>query len=216
MDLDILFNDHELYHSELQQDCFITKKSGGTIYGQYKQALRELYKRYRGLKGLYFQKKELELDEEDCNANFELIADEPMTTKIYIEMRRIDISKAKIKFNLLELNKNIKETEREFKRFYQQAISLKKIIGELTEEKRRNLDKEMWIYKLKEMCAIDFIVSNRLRQNTVEMIHSLDSKDRKKILSEVRDHESLLEWYENKDQKYELLDVNIDFQKLLS
>ena len=48
--LDDLFADHQGSHSNFQMDNFITIRSGGTAYGQYKQSLRELHKRWRGLK----------------------------------------------------------------------------------------------------------------------------------------------------------------------
>jgi len=117
---------------------------------------------------------------------------------------------------MVELNKNIADTEREFKRFYEQAYSLKEKIGDLTDEKRRQLDKEMWIFKLKEMAYVDFISSGRLNENTIAFIHSLEKEDRLVTLAEVTDHDRLFSWYENKDETYEVKKIEVDVNKLVT
>ena len=61
MKLQDLLQDHQLFHSQFQQDYFITLKAGGTLYGQYKQALRELYKRFRGLRETICDKRIAEI-----------------------------------------------------------------------------------------------------------------------------------------------------------
>jgi hypothetical protein len=209
MDLSMLLNDHQLYHSELQQDHFITRRSGGTIYGQYKQALRELFKRFRGLKELYYNRETLIIDTEEME-DFIKVEE----NKFNLRRKKLEIEK--FKYDMIELKKNIDDTEREFKRFFLQASSLKEIIGDLTDEKRNKLDKEMWIFKLKEMAYTDFISSGRLNVNTIAFIHSLEKKDRLITLAEVTDHDRLFAWYENKDETYEIKDMKVDVNKLVS
>jgi DNA repair ATPase RecN len=114
--IDELIKDHQLYHSEFQQDYFITMRSGGTQYGQYKQALRELYKRFRGLKGLYAERDLLEVEIDELE---EKILNEDEYNKF--EQRRNKINFDKKSLDMIEMLKNIDETEREFKRFYQQS-----------------------------------------------------------------------------------------------
>lgn len=57
-----LLKDHQDGHSDFQADYFITLRAGGTPYGCYKQALRELSKRCRGLRELHIQRKLLLLE----------------------------------------------------------------------------------------------------------------------------------------------------------
>jgi len=202
LSLQELFEDHQMYHSEFQQDYFITSKSGGTPYGMYKQALRELHKRYRGLKGLYAEKELLQVDIDELEAD----------DSIEFEARRQKIKHAQKIMHMEELDLNISETEREFKRFYQQAVVLKEQIGELTEVKRKKLDIEMWTYKLKEQIAIDFICMGRIQHNTLENIMCLPITQRKTLLYFVRNdnHEELIEWYESRNQSYpEMRDIDI-------
>ena len=208
MDIQTLLNDHQLYHSELQQDHFITRRSGGTIYGQYKQALRELFKRFRGLKELYYNKEKLIIDTEELEELIELEENK-------FEARRKALEIEKFKYDMIELNKNIQDTEREFKRFYQQAYSLKKLIGELTDEKRAKLDKEMWEFKLKEMAYLDFLSNGRLNTNTLAFIHSLEHADKIETLTFINDKNQLLSWYESQDETYDLLEVDVKVNELV-
>jgi len=189
-----LFKDHQLNHSQLQQDYFITAKSGGTTYGMYKQALRELHKRYRGLKQLYAEKKLLQVDIDE-------LMEKESDNKF--EERRNEIKFTQKIMSMEEMDKNISETEREFKRFYQQAVTLKQQIGELTDEKRHKLDTDMWEHHFKEQIAIDFICNGRLKPGTVENIMCLPIKQRKKLLYFIRpeNQEELISWYETKQSK---------------
>ena len=49
-----LLQDHQTGMSDFQDDYLVTARAGGTVYGQYKQSLRELYKRFRGLRELVY------------------------------------------------------------------------------------------------------------------------------------------------------------------
>jgi len=204
-----LLKDHRLYHSEFQQDYFITTRSGGTVYGQYKQALREVYKRFRGLKGLYHERDMAKVDIDELKYNFK------HGTYTGFEHRRKTLELDKKELDMIEMLKNVEDTEREFKRFYQQCVSLKQALPELTDEVRNKLDKEMWLHKLKEICAVDFISSGRLKNTTVELINSMPVETRKPLLEEVKDHSKLIEWYDNKDESFELKLIDVDLKKLL-
>lgn len=205
-----LFKDHQLYHSEFQQDYFITMRSGGTVYGQYKQALRELYKRFRGLKGLYSERDLLQVDIDELE---EKTLNEDEYNKF--EQRRNKINFEKKRLDMVEMCKNIEETEREFNRFYAQSASLKDIVGELTEEKRNRLDREMWIFKIKEMAAIDLLSHGRLGNNTLELMTCVPDNIRTELLETIKDHNKLVEWFENKDTSIDPIQLDIETKKLL-
>ena len=205
MDIQDLLKDHQLYHSEFQQDYFITVRSGGTEYGQYKQALRELSKRYRGLKELYAEKELLQIDIDELDEK---------TLEDKFEVKRNQIKRTQKIMTMEDLDKNIQDTEREFKRFYQQAVALKNNIGELTEEKRNRLDCEMWEFKIKEMAVLDYVSSGRLSKGTYELLASIPKKQRLKLASELRQGDTLIEWYESKEDM-ELKLPECDILKLL-
>ena len=200
MKLQTLLQDHQLFHSTFQQDYLITTKAGGTIYGQYKQSLRELYKRFRGLRETHYNDRNLQTRIKKLEYNLNNEKD-----------------KFKKEFLQIELDKNmwlqeeservVTETKREFSRFYQQACTLKKMVGNLTPERRKQLDEEMWEYRIKEMVALDFVASGRLGRGTYEMINASSKKIKKTVLDIVKDKDKqtkLIEWYENKEDNYQI------------
>ena len=204
-----LLNDHQIYHSDFQMDNFITIRSGETQYGQYKQALRELFKRYRGLKELYVARELLQVDIDELE--FEEIP------SLKYNHRRNMINLTKHRMDMEDLERNIEHTEREFKRFYAQVNALKKEIGELTPEKQNKLDQEMWIHKLKSMVAIDYITKGRIGENALAFMRSIPKEIRKPLLAEIKNHDKLIKWYENFDTPLPKLQIkeNINIQKLL-
>ncbi len=206
-----LLKDHKLYHSEFQQDYFITGRSGGTQYGQYMQALRELYKRVRGLREAYCDREKLQLEIEE---KAEESNSEDRFKKGYAE-----IEYKRKSMQMEEIERSIHDTEVEFKRFYQQAVFLKEKIGELTDEKRRELDYDMWVYKVKEAAAIDFITVGRLSANTYELITSFPWKERIELIKKFRGEneiKQLIQWYETRDEGFEIEDKPLDVQKCIS
>lgn len=208
-----LLDDHQIYHSDFQMDNFITIRAGETQYGQYKQALRELFKRYRGLKEIYVAKELLQVDIDESTENCRL----GCGAGFIFEERRDKINLAKHKMDMEDLEKNIEHTEREFKRFFAQADSLKKAIGELTPEKRNKFDQEMWIHKLKSMVAIDYLTKGRISENAIAFIMSLSKELRIPLLAKIKNHDELIAWFENYDQTLPPLQIeeNINIQKLL-
>lgn len=204
-----LLKDHQIYHSDFQMDNFITIRSGETQYGQYKQALRELFKRYRGLKELYIAKELLQVDIDESETQHHC--------KLGFTQQRAGINFAKHRMDMEDLERNIEHTEREFKRFYAQANALKKEIGELTHEKQNKLDQEMWLHKLKSMVAIDYLTKGRISENAIAFIMSLSKDLRIPLLAEIKNHDKLIAWFENYDQPLPDLQIeeNINIQKLL-
>ena len=198
-----------IYHSDFQMDNFITIRAGETQYGQYKQALRELFKRYRGLKELYVAKELLQVDIDELE--FE---EKPV---LKYNHRRNIINLAKHLMDMEDLERNIKHTEREFKRFYAQADSLKKAIGELTPEKQNKLDQEMWAHKLKSMVAIDYLTKGRIGENALTFMRSIPKEMRTPLLAEIKNHDKLITWFENFDIPLPPLQIeeNINIQKFL-
>ena len=200
-----LLDDHQTGMSQFQDDYFVTTRAGGTLYGQYKQSLRELYKRFRGLRELTCNQERLIIDIEELKEKIE--------TTIGFELKRAKVD-YKEKIMLMEESQRvIKDTEREFTRFYHQACFFKKQIGELTDEKRNKLDQEMWVFKVKEMAVIDWITTGCLRNSTYEFLNSLPKKLKQKVALEINNQNKLIDWYENKE---EIIPENLNNTKIIS
>jgi hypothetical protein len=187
-----LLDDHQTGHSEFQDDYFITIRAGGsTAYGQYKQALRELYKRVRGMREILCDIEILEIDIEE---NFYLSkngVDRFARERAEIEQKRKTMQKEEA----IRVRDN---TKRELLRFYSQCCQLKAKIGDLDPEKRARLDRNMWSEKVKSMMAVDFVTRGRLGPSTYEFISALPKSMRGEALFyfDQDNHQLLIDWFE--------------------
>lgn len=178
-ELRMFLKDHQEFHSDLQMDHFITIKAGGTTYGQYKQALRELQKRYHGLKSLYISQERLAVDIEELEYKLE---QDGMQS---FDKRRLELDLIEKRMTEESFNLTLKDHIREFNRFYAQARQLKKKIGELTPEKREKLEHEYWLHRIRLQAGFDLMMGGGLDRGRMEMIMSLNAEDRNNLLAEI-------------------------------
>ena len=198
MNLKELLDDHQTGMSRFQDDYLITTRAGGTLYGQYKQSLRELYKRFRGLRELTSNNARLQVDIEELEWKIKKNQEKDF------ELKRIEIDYKEKVMLMEESQRAIKDTKREFMRFYQQAAYLKGKIGDLTDEKRHKLDMEMWEFKIKEMAVIDWITNGRIRNNTFEFLHACPKDMKMKLAKSIKlqNQDALIEWYDTKEEQH--------------
>jgi len=196
-----LLDDHQTGHSELQDDYFITIKAGGTIYGQYKQALRELYRRVRGLRELScdYEKLKIEIEQK------KFIANQKRSFTASLAM----VEQKRKTMQLEEAERAIKDTKREAIRFYQQACQLKSKLGKITPEKRLKLDREMWLHKAREMAALDLLANGRITGGSLEMICSLPFDLKHQVIKEMKEgQKKLVGWYEMRTDDFKFSDIS--------
>jgi len=195
-----LLDDHQTGHSEFQDDYLITWRHGGTGYGQYKQALRELYRRFRGL-------RELSCDREKLEIEIQQAKEKAQNGQSYEgELARVEFKRKSMQ--LEELERSLINTKREFMRFFQQASHLKGFIGELTPAQRKKLDREMWIHRTKTVVALDLLTIGRLSKSTYELLGALPGQMRKPVIEFIEsDGKHVREWYLNQSNEG-------DFEKL--
>lgn len=164
-----LLADYRPEHSEFQIENFIIGAQGNE-WAQYRQALRELASRHDGV---------VESGKNIAEIN------------VQIERER----KKWIRWNSIEKELTEKRDElkrrrmpkvREYCKLYIIARNLKRKIGEVTAERRRELESEMWIEKARRMAAIDLISINGLQRSTVEFIASFPRDIRRQIISDLR------------------------------
>lgn len=190
--------DYEGRQSEFQDDNFVILESGGsTLYGQYKQVLREMV-------GLEQNIKTLKIEEAKLIAEIETISG----------LERVE------KFCRLEsIQTTIKEQERAFYRFYRYADQMKTQLGDLDDARKYELESEVFYHKFKEMAAVDFVCHGRLRPETYRAICALPKKVRHFLLDECKNPErqqALINWFENRETDITpVLDYNHDLTKQL-
>lgn len=185
MSLESLLADHEQFHSSLQIDCFIIAKNGGTLYGMYKQALRELDSRYGALGSDHVQRRKLE-------ASLQRLESETVTDEGRF---RHETEVMEGRFKLDGLMRTIADREREFARIFAIAQSLKESIGELTPQRREVLEKQLWMHRSLEAAAADLLNQGRVSADVFRMIGSLPSDMRKQCLKMLEQPEGLTTWF---------------------
>lgn len=177
-----LLADHQEFHSTLQLDHFITIRSGGTLYGCYKQSLRELHSRLHSLRQRYIERRKLELKLEKAD----------------------DIKALEIRWRIDSINRETPDAEREFIRFYGQAAAIREALAAdgirfpLDAEARDHLDRQMWAHRIRCMAAVEFIAQGRLSAGTIEVLQALPSDMRKSLAADIlkpERHEALIDWY---------------------
>lgn len=186
MKISELLDDHEIGNSDFQDYFLVTVRAGGTAYGMYKQAVRELYKRIRGLREVVCERqlKLLDLPE---------ITDARSKIKRTLEELRLD-----------ESSRVIENIKRELRVFYNLAKNLKGRLGEITEKRRWELEEELWEYRVREMAALD-IGSGRshLAPNTIEHMAALPRPIRERLMKDVKAG-LIVSWYHNQAREISL------------
>lgn len=100
------------------------------------------------------------------------------------------------KYETEERTLALRDQEREFARFYTHAVHLKRThIGELTPERRAELDRDMWHHQHKVMLAIDLICHERASAGWVERLLCLPIDMRREALEWLEDKSSTMKWF---------------------
>ena len=163
------------FHSAHQIDHYIVARAGGTPYGMFKQAVRELRGRWQGLCTLYIEREEMRRKDTPTN----------------------DLERARHQMQVEGIEVQIRDTEREFRRFYAHAVKLKAHLGELTDERVDALETEHWMHKLKQQAALDLLSEGRVKRDTLELLMALDPETRSPImdlLASPKGHTELVTW----------------------
>lgn len=187
-----LLGDFQIYHSDLQVDSFIVNRAGGvTEYGKYFQCLREIHTRTTNLKDrrLALELLDIEIEEMESVVHTDKFA----ARKARIEYQR--------KLNAREeMVRNIADTERELARFVAHAEQYKLSVGELTPERRAELDREQWTIKLMEYATLDCLYGGRPSRDTLEIMRSLPMDIRVDILARLQNGAALEQWFLSGDR----------------
>ena len=188
VNLKMLLLDFQPFHGRFQQDVIITRMHGKTEYGCYLQALRELHTRYVQLGSDYCERDLLRVRIRRKDRDLEKETDE-------LEREELLIKRRKLSFRLDDLCLHIRDMEREFTRFYSQAVFLKSRLGELTEERRIQLDWEAWVFNVKFLVVADLLAEGRLTMNTVDLLTACPEDIRKEVADlQLHDRDSLEKW----------------------
>lgn len=175
---DELLRDHQSLHSTLQMDAWILTEGNWTDWGRYQQALRELHARRGTLESLL---RKIELAKLDLAAFHRR---RPWFGKE--RQKRWSLHVQEHEARLRDMIDSLAETHREHRHFYQVALELKARIGDVTPEKREQLDRETWMVRIQKMVAIDAHTHGRIGPAVLKMIASLPVDLRRQAIEVAR------------------------------
>ena len=178
--LEELKKDFEMFHSSIQIKDFILLKNGETEWGVYKQALRELTSREQSIRSMYASIAKTKIDLEEIQDKLSRVA---IPDKDSFQNRRLRIQEAELIYSIKDAEAALKDVEREFSIFYNVAIQLKQKLGEITKERRKQLDRDYWVTHTKLMIARDFRNQHHLSAETVKMIEAFSAVEKNEILN---------------------------------
>lgn len=173
--LNNMLSDNKGSHSDFQIDNFIAT-SNITDYGNYKQCLRELNGRQSNLLNLYHEKEKNQIKRDKLKHLANTLTDE-------FDLRENELELKMLEYNMGSFDVRFNEALNEFNRFFIHCKKLKEKIGELTEERIMQLEREYWIEKLKQSATFDVVTTNRISKGVLEALVKLDKKDCAAILS---------------------------------
>jgi hypothetical protein len=179
--LNELLNDHHEVGTQdaTQIETFVL--GGMTEWGQYKQALRELYKRVRGVRSTQTDFDKALLDLEDLKEDIKDAEVDNPTSREERHHQRLLLDLRKKLSDIDELSRLLKCVKIEVATFYRAAAKLKESLGEITPERRLELDREHW--KHKHMMKVAALRLGQIPDVTLKNTLSLPLEERKEWLS---------------------------------
>lgn len=161
-------------HDDTQISSFMIIKNGGTTWGCYKQALRELAARVSTLRKSW-------INIQRANRTLDKTTD--------------DLEYLSLELELATLYEHTNTVKREASKIYAIASFLKDQIGELTSKKVKELDQELWMHRIKVNAVQDILDKARLSASTRSMIQSLPRAFKAELHEALLDPEKLVEWF---------------------
>lgn len=180
--LNELLADHRTGQDATQLGSFVL--GGRTAWGTYKQAVRELYKRIRGLRKMITERDLGEIDREEI--------EERISGDDQRDARRATIELRAHEGRMEELERGIRDTTREAALFYRVASEIKAEIGEVTEDRRAELDREEWKWWHLKRAAIAKLSTGRVDETTLKNLCSLPIAEREAWSAIIKDDNALI------------------------
>jgi hypothetical protein len=187
-ELERLMRDYNESYGTFQLGRMIVARAGGTQYGIYRQALRELNTRIETLKGLYLEEEELLVDMSEC------VEKRSDTSISQYDMEREAIKVKRCQLRTHTLKRKIERKVDEVKHLFNVAKKMKGILGEITPERRDRLETELSIYHIKRCAIFEMQAFGKLSYGSVESIFSLDSVDRMQLTEVLKSPETMKEF----------------------
>lgn len=149
----------------------VIARSGITTYGRYVQALRELYGRYRMIRGCTLKLEELRLDliEHDIGIN---------TAKQELAVNRAELAMKRSRIAFADEQARLAGLCYEFSRYYVNALALSGVLGELTQGRVEAFERELMVAQVRVNIAKGALEGRSMSPETWQLVCALPPEDR--------------------------------------
>ncbi len=174
---DGLLNDHVPGHSTFQIEWFITALNGVTPWGKYTQAMRELAARRDTLDSAVLNLEAIDIR----TARVRSVWRRVLSWVRPFGRRLLALRIARVAMERDSIVQGIADTKREAAEFKRIVRKLKEEIGELTPERREQLDVEMWVQRIALRAWLENETLGGISYNTREILALADPEWRERV-----------------------------------
>lgn len=200
MDLQTLLNDHRMFQDETQCACVL---AGRTPWGRYRQAIRELYQRARGLAQIITDREKYRLKAERERRKARSILRRifaPLTAQeAALELRQITS-------HLEYLDRQIADTQIEYERFFREAALLHAEYGNPDPARRREMDMREWAHHWTFEAVAARLSGMAVPYTVLQHLVAMPREIRDEVKQIISDPQRLEAWYESQDDQPPIAD----------
>lgn len=193
--LQTFLDDTQTAHCDLQIDRFITVRAGGTLFGCYHQACREISTRVTSVGQAATQLALLRVRRDRLKHQIAGCVDRFRKRKLQVKLRQV-------RLGILMTRKQLSEGRREFIRFYGQCCALYVALGfdrqRPTPERLAQLHEERWEHHVRSSIASDVFCQGGPSKQTIETFQCLPPAMKKRIGEECltpENRQRLVAWW---------------------
>lgn len=168
----------ELGHTPFQIDHFILRRGNWTPWGEYRQCVREIRRRRRGVVQLDDEIHAVLLDLADARGTW--CFRERSRARRTIRVRGL-LEKVR------ELERAQSNERRELAHFEARARALRAELGELSQQRREDLEREAWLVRIRIMVASDLARTHTVANETLMHVLCLDPPERTAIFRDMEE-----------------------------
>lgn len=187
MTIDELLKDCQPAMSEFVIERFTIIAHGGTPWGQYQQALRDIRTRVDANAEEASQIELLEVEAEEQEAEADTHFEE-------VVKRRCKIMAERCRRRAEVVRRSLAERTRELDHFVAIAAALKAFIGDVTPELRRSLEEDLAVYKIQLRVVADMLAEGRLSASTISSALCLPVALREQMFALCKDRKQAELW----------------------
>lgn len=183
---------HQPFQSDFQNDHFVLAQEGITLWGAFKQGLREIATRIEALRTEYLTLNESRVEVSSRNAAASKVGEITgrEDAKRRSEKAQLHFKAARATLRKVSVEMTLIDREREFANLLNRTIAIFSALeeehGDLTQEKIAVLEREFWSLRMLRRALAEKACTGTISPGTLESIMALPHEEMTEIMGEIR------------------------------